>query len=133
MVGFDEDWSQQQIEAYKQNQPFPAGSIETDKPLEAFKRVLAQGGYCLPDRDAVDARVVNDVRHRTGAIIHSQSEVGGWPELYSAPAPEDSDHDGMPDGWEKKNGLDPNDAADKNKTAADGYTMLEKYLHSLVK
>jgi len=133
LVGFDEDWSQQQIEAYKQNQPFPAGSIETDKPGEAFESVLTHGGSCLPDRDAVDARVVNDVRQRTGSIIDNQSEVGGWPELYSAPAPEDSDHDGMPDGWEKKNGLDPNDAADKNKTAADGYTMLEKYLHSLVK
>lgn len=132
LVEFDEDWSQQQIEAYKQNQPFPAVSIETDEPREAFESVLAHGGASLPDRDPADARVVSDVRHRTGAIIDSQNEVGGWPKLHTTPAPEDSDHDGMPDSWEKQNGLDPNDAADKNKTAADGYTMLEKYLHSLV-
>ncbi len=132
LVGFDEDWSQQQIEAYKQSQPFPAGSIVTDEPLEAFERVLAHGGSCLPDRDAVDARVVNDVRNRTGAIIDSQSEVGGWPELESAPAPADSDHDGIPNEWERKNGLDPNDPSDRNKIAEDGYTMLEKYLNTLV-
>ena len=57
--------------------------------------------------------------------------MGGWPELKSTPAPVDTDHDGMPDAWEKTHGLDPNDAADRNRLAADGYTMLETYLNSL--
>jgi pectate lyase len=37
----------------------------------------------------------------------------------------------MPDRWEKKQGLDPNYAPDRNKTGEDGYTMLEKYLNSI--
>ena len=37
----------------------------------------------------------------------------------------------MPDGWEKKNGLNPNDADDRNNVGKDGYTMLEKYLNSI--
>ena len=46
-------------------------------------------------------------------------------------APRDSDHDGMPDEWGKKNGLNPRNAADRNTFANDGYTMLEKYLNSI--
>jgi len=132
IVNFGDEWSQQQIEAYKRTRPFPSGSIVTDGPQEAFEQVLAHGGASLPKRDPVDARVVNDIRNRTGTIIDSQSEVGGWPKLQSEPAPEDSDRDGMPDRWEETHGLDPGNAADRNKTAADGYTMLEKYLHSLL-
>jgi pectate lyase len=48
----------------------------------------------------------------------------------SAPAPVDSDHDGMPDEWEKKYGLDPNDPSDAAKDLdGDGYTNLEEYLN----
>jgi pectate lyase len=78
----------------------------------------------------VDLRIVNDVINRTGRIIESQEDVGGWPELKSAPAPKDSDRDGMPDEWEQKNGLDPDNPDDRNRIANDGYTMLEKYLNS---
>ena len=46
----------------------------------------------------------------------------------------DSDHDGMPDEWERKHGLDPKNPADGSLDAnADSYTNLEKYLNSLVK
>ncbi len=41
----------------------------------------------------------------------------------------DTDKDGMPDWWEKANGLNPNDASDRNLRAANGYTMLEIYLN----
>lgn len=132
LVEFDDDWSQQQIKAYKQNQPFPNGPIKTDAPLEAFEEVLAHGGASLPTRDAVDERIVSDVKNRTGTIIDSQNEVGGLPELKSAPAPADTDRDGTPDQWERAKGLNPHDASDRNDLAADGYTMLEKYLNSLV-
>ena len=52
-------------------------------------------------------------------------------ELKSKPAPEDSDHDGMPDVWEKENNLDYNNVTDRNTMTSDGYTMLEKYLNSI--
>ena len=41
----------------------------------------------------------------------------------------DSDGDGMPDAWEKRYGLNPNDASDANADAdGDGFTNLEEYL-----
>jgi pectate lyase len=64
-------------------------------------------------------------------IIDTQKDVGGWPILKSAPAPKDTDHDGMPDDWEDANNLNKADPSDRNITAADGYTMLEKYLNSI--
>ena len=76
-------------------------------------------------------RIVSDIKNWKGKIIKSQDEVGGWPVLNSKPAPVDSDRDGMPDEWEKKNGLNPGNADDRNKVADDGYTMLEKYLNSI--
>ena len=47
--------------------------------VEAF--VLAHAGARPSDRDAVDLRIVNDVRTRTGRMITSQDQVGGWPAL----------------------------------------------------
>ncbi|MEI8632571.1 hypothetical protein P4S72_12470 [Vibrio sp. PP-XX7] len=64
--------------------------------------------------------------------LESQDEVGGWPALYSEDAPVDSDRDGMSDQWEKANGLNPADANDRNKKDSIGYTMLEKYINSLI-
>jgi len=43
----------------------------------------------------------------------------------------DSDHDGMPDSYETAHGLNPNDAADRNGYASNGYTNLENYLNGL--
>jgi hypothetical protein len=43
--------------------------------------VEAHAGARPADRDAVDTRVVNEVKTRTGHIIDSQKEVGGWPSL----------------------------------------------------
>src|SRR5262249_18783185 len=42
--------------------------------------------------------------------------------------------DGMPDSWEQLNGLDFNNAADRNLTnlSPEGYTNLEVYLNSLM-
>ena len=40
----------------------------------------------------------------------------------------DTDHDGLPNDWEKKYGLNPNDASDAAKDAdGDGFTNLEEY------
>ncbi|HMP92543.1 MAG TPA: polysaccharide lyase, partial [Phnomibacter sp.] len=94
-----------------------------------------------PIRDAVDARVVNEVATNKPAamgsygkagIIDDPIAVGGWPIYRTAAAPLDSDMDGMPDEWEKLNGLNPFDATDRNKIHASGYTMLERYLNQLV-
>jgi hypothetical protein len=80
-------------------------------PEDAFARVLARSGDTIPgrrERDALDLRVVADVRNCTGQVIDAVEQVGGWPDLAASPAVADSDGDGLPDAWEeKRTDLDP--------------------------
>ncbi len=112
--------------------PIPTAPVTTLPAKEAFELVLASVGASLPVRDAVDARLVDHVRTRTGKLINSQTEVGSWPELKSGPLPIDSDGDGIPDAWETAHGLNPKEPADGHAVnAKSGYTNLEDYLNSL--
>jgi hypothetical protein len=134
--------------------------VKTQTAREAFTNVLANVGANFPKQDAVDLHIIADARNGTAeftgtrgptygdrpspnypGIIDTQSDDRSaegspnfpWPEYKSAPAPADSDHDGIPDDWEKAHGLNPNDASDANKDFnGDGYTNLEKYLSSRV-
>jgi hypothetical protein len=107
----------------------------------SYYYVLRNAG-CNIARDSIDTRIINEVSTGTATyggtygtskgIIDSQTTVGGWPTLNSTAAPADSDHDGMPDEWELKHNLNPNDDSDRNGDFnGDGYTNLEKYLNSL--
>ena len=112
------------------DKPFDAPPIATVSARDAYRAVLAAVGACKPVRDAVDARIVKNVVEGKGRIINSQKDVGGWPDLKSAPAPADSDHDGMPDPWETSHGFDPRDASDgRADRDRDGYTNLEEFLN----
>ena len=113
------------------DQPWPAPKVTTVSATDALELVLATAGASLPRRDAVDTRLVNHVRTRTGKIINSQVEVGGWPELKSASAPPDADSDGIPDTWEIAHSLDPKNASDAAKLAPSRYTWIEEYLNTL--
>ncbi|HVE56921.1 MAG TPA: pectinesterase family protein, partial [Pyrinomonadaceae bacterium] len=101
-----------------------ASSAET-----AYNMVLLTAGSSHK-RDAVDARLFNEVRYETGAMINSQTDVGGYPLLNSLPAPVDTDQDGIPDTWEINNGLNPNDPNDASQLAPNGYSNLENYVNS---
>jgi hypothetical protein len=74
--------------------------------------VLSNAGARPADRDAVDTRVVSDVRLGTGHIIDSPSQVGGFPALAV-----------------KSRALTL--PANPNALAASGYTNLEVWLHSM--
>ncbi|MEQ8525987.1 T9SS type A sorting domain-containing protein [Gracilimonas sp.] len=124
------------------DEPFEAPALESfETAEEAYLRVLEYAGAILPRRDTIDARIVNEVETGTttfggtygsnSGIIDSQEDVGGWPELLSAPYPQDSDGDGMPDEWETDNELDPQDPEDGKTIATNGYTNLENYIHSI--
>ena len=119
-----------------------AGKPETESAVEAFKLVLARAGASLV-RDAVDLRIVEETgkgiytylgsNGGTNGLIDSQTNVGGWPEYKPGSPWVDSDGDGMPDEWEKKQGLNPNDAKDgATYNLSKEYTNLEVYLNSLV-
>ena len=131
LVSFRDTWTEKNIRDYKQAAPFETGPVTTMSAKVAYQRVLDTGGATIPKRDQVDRRVVSSVRNRTGQIVASQRDVGGWPELHSAAAPKDSDLDGMPDAWEETHGLNPNDDEDRNQIGDGGYTRLENYLNEL--
>jgi hypothetical protein len=102
-----------------------------ESATDAYERILRSAGASRR-RDAADERLVQGVRDTTHRMINSQDEVGGWPRLASEPALKDTDQDGMPDDWERAQGLDEADPADRNGDREnDGYTNLEEYLNSL--
>ena len=80
----------------------------------------------------MDARIVSNVRNGTGKIIDDEKQVGGWPAYASGEPPVDTARDGIPDEWKKAHGFQSNDPNVANAVHADGYTMLEVYLNSLV-
>ena len=140
------------IDSLRLYRPWPSMPIEQQTAEEAYTLVLEQAGASL-HRDEADQRIVGDVKTGTATcegaqykqkrpvkdeavktgIIDSPQDVGGWPELKSRKAPKDSDHDGMPDKWEKVHGLDPKNPSDRNAVSPDGYTWLEVYLDELCK
>jgi pectate lyase len=86
----------------------------TALPASAVEQtVLASAGARPLDRDAVDLRIVGTVVSRTGRIIDSQNDVGGWPTLAqnSRPLTVPTNPHADPDG--------------------DGFTRLEDWLHML--
>jgi hypothetical protein len=145
------------MEAIKVTKPFPMAKVKTMSANDAYKYVLENAGASLPKRDAVDARIVQQVKtgkidykeggvsnigtqyikrrlpedsYKQGIITHP-SQVGGYPEYTGTPY-KDADNDGMPDAWEKQMGLRPDNAADaildRNN---DGYTNIEEYINSI--
>ena len=107
---------------------------------KAYKRVLAKAGTIR--RDAVERRVVDEVKNGTAryrgtqgsaGFIDSPADAEGWPVYVQVAPVVDNDHDGMDDAWELKNGLDPNNPDDRNKVLSkEGYTALEVYLNGLM-
>ncbi len=149
--------SKDYLEYIKQDKPFAMPQFKIMKAEEAYEFVLNNVGATLPKRDAVDKRIIKQVRtgkievkdglentigkeyikrrlpadsYKKG-IITSPAQVGGYPD-YKGKAYKDSDNDGIPDNWEKKYGLNPNDASDANKDLnGDGYTNIEKYFNGI--
>ena len=111
--------------------PLPVAPVRTQSAAAAFESVLGHAGASKP-RDAVDQRVIEQLRAGTGGLIDSVAEVGGWPDHAAGTVAIDGDGDGMPDAWELQQGLDPANPADGNLDAdGDGFTNLEDYLNQL--
>jgi hypothetical protein len=114
-------------------------SMPTTSAADSYTTVLANAG-CWPNkRDQVDSLVVADLKSlgKSGQLWTTQTATGlgnsGYGTLAGGTAPVDTDKDGMPDAWETKYGLNPNDPADAtgdfDKT---GYTNIEKYINGIV-
>jgi pectate lyase len=133
--GVDKGWAvfanyHEKAQFTRTAEEFPFPRVTTDPAEVALGRVLDEAGTSQPQRDAVDRRVIQEVRTGQGKVIRAVAEVGGWPELASGTAPVDGDQDGMPDAWEKTHGLNPADADDSRLDLDhDGYTNVEEYLN----
>ncbi len=141
----------------KWNEPLPMPSFPVMSASESFQYVLDNAGATLPKRDPVDIRITEQVR--TGKIVYPEnvslekvprfkyrrlpddsykkgiitdiSQVGGYP-VYQGTPEKDSDMDGMPDTWENRYKLNPNDPSDAVLDCnGDGYTNIEKYINGI--
>lgn len=111
---------------------FSAEAVTTTSPFQALNEVLDDAGAVLPVRDAIDKRVVNDVKNKIYRVINDPSAVGGWLSVPSGTPVSDTDHDGMADNWELTHfgtlawGSVIDSSSDFD---GDGYTDLEEYLN----
>ncbi|HEY3394026.1 MAG TPA: hypothetical protein VGK58_15040 [Lacipirellulaceae bacterium] len=115
--------------------PFATVPVTTQSAIDAYHQVLAHVGNYWWSRDAIDSRVVNNVRTNTGPPIAAAAPIAS--ELNSVltapmttrPSGWDTDNDGMPNVWEVAHGLNPNSNLDFNLDFDnDGYINLLEYL-----
>lgn len=153
---FNEAHADEHMANIKVDQPFDMPPVAIMDAKAAYSFVLSNVGANFPRRDAVDARIVKTVK--TGKAIYVENapeftspfvkrrlpadsyklgiitdirQVGGLPE-YKGESYLDTDGDGMPDAWEKANGLNPNNPADATLDCnGDGYTNIEKYINGI--
>lgn len=131
--------------------PLPFIHVTTHTAKQAYAKVLDYAG-CSRSRDWVDSLIVSDTRLRKASftgkgsgnnpgVIDSPYDLkpsgagadwSPWPVLKKTRTYTDADGDGMDDAWETLNGLDCTRADDGNRLNAEGYTMLEVYMNSLV-
>jgi hypothetical protein len=145
------------LDSIRTDKPLPMAKVSVIDAKSAYNFVLANAGSTLPVRDAVDLRIIEQVKTgkinaleggKTGVgkayikrrlsedsykngIISDISQVGGYP-IYKGKPYLDTDNDGIPDAWELKNALDPKNPSDSRKISKNGYANIEVYLNSLV-
>ncbi|MBZ4043879.1 pectate lyase family protein [Flavobacterium hibisci] len=127
------------------DKPFFESYVNTQSAKGAYKNVLSDVGANQPFFDKHDNRIVEETLKGTftykgsksglGGMIDNEEDAGGWPNFPSEtrPADWDTDHDGLPDWWEKAFGLNenskPGDFSDANADLdEDGFTQLDNYL-----
>ncbi|WP_129715196.1 polysaccharide lyase family 1 protein [Pedobacter sp. SYP-B3415] len=148
---------QKLLDSIRSARPLPMAKLTLTDAKTAYSYVLDHSGASLPRRDPVDLRIIEQVRsgriqYKEGldspqgkgyvkrrlpadsykkGIISDISQVGGYPDYTGKPYT-DGDGDGIPDAWERSNGLDPANPADAPRLAKNGYANIENYLNSLV-
>ncbi|MGO9291940.1 MAG: pectate lyase [Polyangia bacterium] len=113
-------------------------SMPTTSAAASYAAVVAGAGPSL-HRDQVDTLVVADLTSlgKSGSLWTTQTATGltnsGYGTLAGGTPPVDTDGDGMPDAWEIKYGLNPNDPSDATGDFDHtGYTNIEKYINGIV-
>lgn len=99
------------------------GTIKAAPAQQAYEQVLRWAG-AFP-RDAIDRKVVNQIRDRKGQIVKQPGLIP--PADPGTPYP-DADGDGMDDGWEARNRADPRRADAWADGDGNGLANLDQYL-----
>ncbi|WP_442794912.1 LamG-like jellyroll fold domain-containing protein [Pelobium manganitolerans] len=106
---------------------------------QAFDKVVASVGASYPKRDQVDSLIVAQLNSKgvEGIYLYRETDLpfsnGGVGNVFNAPAPLDTDQDGMPDDWEDAHSLNKNDASDAvTKTLDPEYLNIEVYINGLM-
>ncbi|MEI6946850.1 LamG-like jellyroll fold domain-containing protein [Paraflavisolibacter sp. H34] len=118
--------------------PYPAANPALSA-AQAYQYIIDNVGANYPRRDQVDLFLVDEVQSKgtKGHYVYRQTDLplanGGLGSVFGAPAPLDSDSDGMPDAWEDANGLNKNNKADAVAFSASqpAYLNIEVYVNSL--
>lgn len=130
------------VASIRKASPHDTGNnVTTHTAQDAYAKVLQYGGASLK-RDAVDTRIIEGVRNGTFSapagngsgkgIIDSQEDVGGWPDLKSAPYPPNTSGDGIADDWKTKHHLDISKPQANGHDLSTAYDNVEVYINSLV-
>jgi len=98
-------------------------SISHIPPETAYGYILNNAGATLPRRDAIDARIINDVKNGTGRLVNNAGEVGGL-----IPVESETRRFEIPEQWLTENGLSGKAETD---IIESGYTVIEAYVNAL--
>ncbi len=98
-------------------------AVEEQTATDAYEDVLKNVGATLPKRDAIDSRVVADVRNGTGRVINTDEEVGSLSSIESA-----SRAFVIPQDWKTAHGMG---TASETAKAPSGYTWIEEYANDI--
>ncbi len=104
---------------------------------QALENVIANAGATLPTRTDIDDFLIDDLKTygKGGLNLIAEEKANGIYNnvglVNNGEKKTDTDNDGIPDEWETAHGLNPNDASDAVKKAANGYLNIENYINSI--
>ena len=122
---------------HRTTDPYDYPALELYAGEELITKNIPTVGASLPYRDQSDCYMIDELMSfgKSGAFISNEESLPiGAPSTwswYAGEKPADADNDGMADAWELANGLNPADASDAVKKAANGYLNIENYINSI--
>lgn len=98
---------------------------ETETAENALDTVVQNAGATLPKRDAIDAKLVEDAKNRTGRVVNMVHEVGGFNGFE-----ETQRTFVIPEEWKTANGMGTSAETDIVQSGEfAGYTWIEAYVN----